>query len=95
MELHQLPSANDAENLERELNWLEQQAVTLGTHSSNIQGLRLVNQELVGMVGTKLMVFGMIGLATIAVANFIFYRSLKKTFKDRKLIWKPDLCLFE
>ena len=44
MELHQLPSANDAENLERELNWLEQQAVALGSHASNIQGLRSVNQ---------------------------------------------------
>lgn len=38
------------------------------------------------MVGTKLIVFGIVGLLGIAVVNFIFFRSLKKTFKDRKLI---------
>ena len=86
MELHELPSANDAENLERELNWLEQQSQMLGERSSNIQGLRSINQEMANMVGTKLIVFGIVGLIGIAVVNLVFFRSLKKTFKERKLI---------
>lgn len=38
------------------------------------------------MVGTKLLVFGIVGLVGIAAVNLVFFRSLKKTFKDRKLI---------
>lgn len=31
--------------------------------------------------------FAIIGLLSIIVVNILFYRELKKTFKDRKLIW--------
>lgn len=44
MELHELPDANDAQNLERELNWLEQQSNSLYERASNIRGLRSINQ---------------------------------------------------
>jgi hypothetical protein len=38
------------------------------------------------MIGTKMFIFAIIGLIVIATANVIFYKILKKAFKDRKLI---------
>jgi hypothetical protein len=38
------------------------------------------------MIGTKMFFFALIGLVVIASANVIFYKILKKAFKDRKLI---------
>jgi hypothetical protein len=38
------------------------------------------------MIGTKMFIFAIIGLIVIAAANVIFYKILKKAFKDRKLI---------
>lgn len=39
------------------------------------------------MVGTKMIFFAIIGLVVIGAVNFVFFKTLKKTFKDRKLIW--------
>lgn len=39
------------------------------------------------MVGTKMILFAIVGMLVILGVNFVFYKSLKKTFKDRKLIW--------
>lgn len=86
MELNELPDDGDAQNLDRELKWLENQGNVLSERATNIQGLRLINQQIAGMVGTKMLVFGVIGLIAIAAVNVIFFKSLKKTFKDRKLI---------
>lgn len=86
MELHELPDASDGDNLERELNWLDQQTTTLSHRAENIEGLRRINYQINGMVGTKMIYFAIIGLAAIGVVNFAFFKMLRKTFKDRKLI---------
>lgn len=36
MELHNLPDASDADNLERELKWLDQQTGALSQRAENI-----------------------------------------------------------
>lgn len=69
------------------MNWLEQQLNSLHQRSENIEGLRRVNYQINGMVGTKMIFFAIIGLVVIGAVNFVFFKTLKKTFKDRKLIW--------
>lgn len=86
MELQNLPDMNDGQNLETELNWLDQQTTALSSRADNIEGLRRINYQISGMVGTKMILFAVIGLIVIALVNVTFYRILKKTFKDRKLI---------
>jgi hypothetical protein len=86
MELHNLPDSNDGENLERELKWLDQQTNVLSGRADNIEKLRRINYQINHMIGTKMFVFAIIGLIVIASANIVFYKILKKAFKDRKLI---------
>jgi hypothetical protein len=38
-------------------------------------------------MSVKMIGFAIIGLVSIILVNFMFYRELKKTFKERKLIW--------
>jgi hypothetical protein len=38
-------------------------------------------------MSTKMIGFAIVGLIAIIVVNVLFYRELKKTFKERKLIW--------
>ena len=45
------------------------------------------------MVGTKVLLFGILGLAGIAIVNFAFFKMIRKTFKDRKLIWFAFIIL--
>lgn len=86
MELHELPNLDDAENLERELNWLSSQNDALKERADNLVGLRNTNEEIAMMVGTKMIIFAVIGMLVILGVNLVFYRSIKKTLKDRKLI---------
>lgn len=44
MELHELPDLNDADNLERELNWLSSQNDALKERADNLVGLRSSNE---------------------------------------------------
>jgi len=37
-------------------------------------------------MSVKMIGFAIIGLVSIILVNFMFYRELKKTFKERKLI---------
>jgi hypothetical protein len=37
-------------------------------------------------MSTKMIGFAIVGLLSIIVVNVLFYRELKKTFKDRKMI---------
>lgn len=39
------------------------------------------------MVGKKMIFMAILGLAVIGGVNFFFFKVLKKTFKERKLIW--------
>ncbi len=39
-------------------------------------------------MSVKMIGFAMIGLLSIIIVNYMFYKELKKTFKERKLIWK-------
>ena len=46
----------------------------------------LINIQLSKMMGTKLIIFAIVGLLGIVVVNLVFFRQMKKTFKDRKMI---------
>ena len=86
MEFDVLPDKNDSENMERELSWLENQKQKLFESLDRMEGLRATAEGLTNMVSTKMIGFAIVGLLSIIVVNVVFYRELKKTFKDRKLI---------
>jgi len=86
MEFEILPDKNDAENLDRELNWLDNQKRILFETLERMESLRASTEGLTSMMSTKMIGFAIIGLLSIVIVNFIFYRELKKTFKERKLI---------
>lgn len=81
-----LPDKNDSENLERELSWLQNQKSKLFECLERMEGLRATSEGLSNLMSTKMIGFAIIGLLSIIVVNIVFYRELKKTFKDRKLI---------
>ena len=86
MEFDVLPDKNDSENMERELSWLENQKQKLFESLDRMEGLRATAEGLTNMMSTKMIGFAIVGLLSIIVVNVVFYRELKKTFKDRKLI---------
>ena len=51
-----------------------------------MEGLRATSEGLTNLMSTKMIGFAIVGLVSIIVVNVIFYRELKKTFKERKLI---------
>ncbi len=52
-----------------------------------MESLRASTEGLTELMSVKMIGFAIIGLVAIIVVNFMFYRELKKTFKERKLIW--------
>lgn len=54
--------------------------------ADSIEILRRVNTQIHGMVGVKMAIFGIIGLAMIAIVNFFFYRIVRSELKKRKFI---------
>jgi hypothetical protein len=86
MEFELLPDETDSENLERELGWLENQKSKLVESLGRMEGLRATSEGLTNLMGTKMIGFAVVGLLGIAIVNLLFYRELKKTFRDRKLI---------
>lgn len=51
-----------------------------------MEGLRATSEGLSNLMSTKMIGFAIVGLLSIIVVNVLFYRELKKTFKDRKMI---------
>jgi hypothetical protein len=51
-----------------------------------MEGLRASSEGLSQLMSTKMIGFSVLGLLSIVVVNLLFYRELRKTFKDRKLI---------
>ncbi len=86
MEFELLPDKSDAENLERELSWLESQKSKLFESLDRTEGLRATSESLTNLMSTKMIGFAIVGLVSIIAVNVLFYRELKKTFKERKLI---------
>lgn len=86
MEFELLPDKSDAENLERELSWLESQKSKLFESLDRTEGLRATSENLTNLMSTKMIGFAIVGLLSIIAVNVLFYRELKKTFKERKLI---------
>ena len=86
MEFEILPDKNDAQNLDREIKWLDGQKKVLFETLERMESLRASTEGLTSMMSTKMIGFAIIGLLSIIVVNFIFYKELKKAFKDRKLI---------
>lgn len=87
LEFELLPDKNDSENLDRELNWLENQKKNMFSILERMESLRASTEGLTELMSVKMIGFAIIGLLSIIVVNFMFYRELKKTFKERKLIW--------
>ena len=58
----------------------------LEEQAEKLEGMSQINMQLSKMMGNKLMIFALIGLLGIVGVNMVFFRQLKKTFKDRKLI---------
>ena len=86
MEFELLPDKGDSENLNRELNWIDNQKNILFESLSRMEGLRASTEGITNIMSTKMIMLAVCGLASIVVVNFLFYRELKKTFKERKLI---------
>lgn len=86
MEFELLPDKSDSENLERELGWLENQKLKIFDVLDRMESLRATSEGLTNLMSTKMIGFAIVGLLCIIVVNILFYRELKKTFKDRKLI---------
>lgn len=86
MEFELLPDKSDAENLERELSWLESQKAKLFESLDRTEGLRATSESLTNLMSMKMIGFAIVGLLSIIAVNVLFYRELKKTFKERKLI---------
>jgi tetrahydromethanopterin S-methyltransferase subunit B len=72
--------------LERELSWLENQKSKLFESLERMESLRSTTEGLSNLMSTKMIGFAIVGLLAIVVVNVYFYKELKKTFKDRKLI---------
>ena len=87
LEFELLPDKNDSENLDRELNWLENQKRNMFNILERMESLRASTEGLTELMSVKMIGFAIIGLLSIIVVNFMFYKELKKTFKERKLIW--------
>ncbi len=86
LEFELLPDKNDSENLDRELNWLENQKRNMFNILERMESLRASTEGLTELMSVKMIGFAIIGLLSIIVVNFMFYKELKKTFKERKLI---------
>ena len=86
MQFEMLPDKTDSQNLERQLNWLQNQKNILEQQSEKLQGMSQVNRQLSKMMSQKLILFAVMGLFGVVLVNMLFYWRLKKTFKDRKLI---------
>lgn len=86
MDLHILPDSSDAENLNNELKWLEDNKEVLRTvvdkshtaHTNIISSSTGLNSEL-GLI-TMILTGIVVGL------NVIFYVKFKKAMRQRKLI---------
>ena len=86
MEFELLPDKNDSENLDRELNWLEGQKRNMFEILERMEGLRASTEGLTELMSVKMIGFAVIGLLSIVVVNFLFYREIRKEFKVRKII---------
>jgi hypothetical protein len=51
-----------------------------------MESLRATSEGLSNLMSTKMIGFAIAGLIAIVVVNLLFYRELRKTFKERKLI---------
>lgn len=49
--------------------------------------MRRINEQINGMVGTKMIIFAVLGLLAIGGVNVVFYKMIKEELKKRKLIW--------
>ena len=81
------PRQIDSENLNRELNCLQNQKRNMFSILERMESLRASTEGLTELMSVKMIGFAIIGLLSIIMVNFMFYRELKKTFKERKLIW--------
>ena len=53
---------------------------------SKMEGLRSIAKEISNMRSLKMIIFAVLGLFVVVGVNIMFYKEMKKTFKERKLI---------
>ena len=86
MELSLLPTHSDNEHLNNEIEFLERQKMDLFHILESVQGTKQDAEALTNSSGTKALWFALVGLGVIALANLGFYKQVKSTLKQRKLI---------
>ena len=86
MDFELLPDEADAENLNREIDWLEGQKKKLFNSVAKMESMRSVTRGVTNIMSTKMIAFAILGLFVVLAVNFLFYRETKRLFKDRKII---------
>lgn len=86
MEFSLLPDKSDTENLEREISWIESQKKNLYETIQQVEQNKVNNAAISNTLSLKMILFAIIGLVSIAGVNLLFFKEIKKTFKERKLI---------
>lgn len=86
MEFELLPDKSDTQNLDREITWIENQKKNLYETIRQVEQRKAANVDSSSLLSVKMIVFAIIGLISIVVVNFLFFKEVKKTFKERKLM---------
>lgn len=86
MELEILPDKTDNEYLDREVTFLEQQHNELFSSLEKIESAREATSTMLNLMSTKIIGFGVVGFLVIIAVNYLFYREVKKTLHERKMI---------
>lgn len=86
MEFSSLPDKDDKAHLDREIEELERQHESLLESLKQVENAKSTTQEMLNLMSTKTVWFGVMGLATIILVNLGFQCQVKKTLKERKMI---------
>jgi hypothetical protein len=86
LELDSLAEESDQDLLLKEARWIDKQAdKVLELLASSSQQLS-DRGELQNLMGLKLVFFALLGVISVVAINAFFYLSLRKTFRERKMI---------
>ena len=72
--------------MDREITWIENQKKNLYETIRQVEQRKAANVDSSSLLSVKMIVFAIIGLISIVVVNFLFFKEVKKTFKERKLM---------
>jgi hypothetical protein len=81
MEFTALPDQDDKVHLDKEVEALEEQHSSLLASLKQVENAKSTTQEMLNLMSTKTIWFGILGLVTIIFVNFGFQREVRKTLK--------------